>query len=159
MTAVIQAEGLGKRYRHGAIAQRGMLRDALTQAMRSPLSVLRHSSHETFWALNVSLGVVLDVTGKPVRPGVLAATDLGHSASEELRRPMLFRPPHPAKSKIPVVALVAPKRIHAQQRTNHSFHRAPSSGSAHRMTPASRAMSLFPRKYESHKVAFNPGPR
>ncbi len=58
MTTVIQAEGLGKRYRRGAIAQRGMLRDTLTRAMRSPLSVLRRSQHETFWALkDVSLGV------------------------------------------------------------------------------------------------------
>src|SRR6266849_738615 len=58
MTTVIQAEGLGKRYRRGAIAQRGMLRDPLTRAMRSPLSVLRRSQHETFWALkDVSQGV------------------------------------------------------------------------------------------------------
>src|SRR5713101_1380983 len=58
MTTVIQAEGLGKRYRRGAIAQRWMLRDTLTRAMRSPLSVLRRSQHETFWALkDVSLGV------------------------------------------------------------------------------------------------------
>jgi ABC-type polysaccharide/polyol phosphate transport system ATPase subunit len=35
-----------------------MLRDTLTRAMRSPLSVLRRSQHETFWALkDVSLGV------------------------------------------------------------------------------------------------------
>jgi lipopolysaccharide transport system ATP-binding protein len=58
MTTVIQAERLGKRYRRGVIAQRGMLRDTLTRAMRSPLSVLRRSQHETFWALkDVSLGV------------------------------------------------------------------------------------------------------
>src|SRR6266849_2062812 len=58
MTTVIQAEGLGKRYRRGAIAQRGMLRDTLTRALRSPLSVLRRSQYETFWALkDVSLGV------------------------------------------------------------------------------------------------------
>src|SRR5260370_769166 len=58
MTTVIQAEGLGKRYRRGAIAQRGMLRDTLTRALRSPLSVLRRSQYETFWALEaVSLGV------------------------------------------------------------------------------------------------------
>src|SRR5258708_5611545 len=58
MTTVIQAEGLGKRYRRGASAQRGMVRDTLTRAMRSPLSVLRRSQHETFWALkDVSLGV------------------------------------------------------------------------------------------------------
>src|SRR5216683_1757780 len=58
MTTVIQAEGLGKRYRRGAIAQRGVLRDTLTRAMRPPLSVLRRSQPETFWALkDVSLGV------------------------------------------------------------------------------------------------------
>src|SRR6266852_1360822 len=58
MTTVIQAEGLGKRYRRGAIAQRGMLRDTLARAMWSPLSVLRHTKHETFCALkDVSLGV------------------------------------------------------------------------------------------------------
>src|SRR5712691_7834598 len=58
MTTVIQAEGLGKRYRRGAIAQRGMLRDTLARAMRSPLSVLQRPRHETFWALkDVSLGV------------------------------------------------------------------------------------------------------
>jgi lipopolysaccharide transport system ATP-binding protein len=69
MTTVIQAEGLGKRYRRGAIAQRGMLRDTLTQALRSPLSVLRRSPHETFWALkDVSLqvaeGEVLGLIGR-----------------------------------------------------------------------------------------------
>src|SRR6266849_2071363 len=58
MTTVIQAEGLGKRYRRGAIAQRGMLRDPLTRAMRSPLSVLRRKKEETFWALkDISLEV------------------------------------------------------------------------------------------------------
>ncbi len=58
MTTVIQAEGLGTRYRRGAIAQRGMLRDTLARAMRSPLSVLQRPRHETFWALkDVSLGV------------------------------------------------------------------------------------------------------
>src|SRR5712692_8051437 len=70
MTTVIQAEGLGKRYRRGAITQRGgMLRDTLTRALRSPLSVLRRSQYETFWALrNVSLevreGEVLGLIGR-----------------------------------------------------------------------------------------------
>jgi lipopolysaccharide transport system ATP-binding protein len=69
MTTVIQAEGLGKLYRRGAPGQRGMLRDTLTQAMRSPLSVLRRSPHETFWALkDVSLqvgeGEVLGLIGR-----------------------------------------------------------------------------------------------
>src|ERR1700730_13599502 len=58
MTTVIQAEGLGKRYRRGTLVQRGMLRDTLTQLIRSPLSVLKRPAHETFWALkDVSLQV------------------------------------------------------------------------------------------------------
>ena len=69
MTTVIQAEGLGKRYRRGAIVQRGMLRDTLTQAMRSPLRALRAAPVETFWALkDVSLqvgeGEVLGLIGR-----------------------------------------------------------------------------------------------
>jgi lipopolysaccharide transport system ATP-binding protein len=69
MTTVIQTEGLGKRYRRGAILQRGMLRDTLTQAMLSPLSVFRRSTQETFWALkDVSLqvgeGEVLGLIGR-----------------------------------------------------------------------------------------------
>src|ERR1700676_3025759 len=69
MTTVIQAERLGKRYRRGAIMQRGMLRDTLTQALRSPLSVLKRPAQETFWALkDVSLqvgeGEVLGLIGR-----------------------------------------------------------------------------------------------
>jgi ABC-type polysaccharide/polyol phosphate transport system ATPase subunit len=69
MKTVIQVDGLGKRYRRGAMVQRGMLRDTLTQALRSPLSVLRHSPQETFWALkDVSLqvgeGEVLGLIGR-----------------------------------------------------------------------------------------------
>jgi lipopolysaccharide transport system ATP-binding protein len=69
MTAVIQAEGLGKRYRRAAIAQRGMLRDRLTLALRSPLRALRGAPVETFWALkDVSLqvgeGEVLGLIGR-----------------------------------------------------------------------------------------------
>jgi lipopolysaccharide transport system ATP-binding protein len=69
MTTVIQAVGLGKRYRRGAIVQRTMLRDTLTQMVRSPLSVLKRSTHETFWALkDVSLqvgeGEVLGLIGR-----------------------------------------------------------------------------------------------
>jgi len=69
MSTVIQAEGLGKRYRRGAIVHRGMLRDTLTQALRSPLRTLRGTPSETFWALkDVSLqvgeGEVLGLIGR-----------------------------------------------------------------------------------------------
>src|SRR3984893_3657563 len=69
MTTVIQAERLGKRYRRGTLVQRGMLRDTLTQLIRSPLSVLKRPAHETFWALkDVSLqvgeGEVLGLIGR-----------------------------------------------------------------------------------------------
>src|ERR1700730_7792148 len=69
MTAVIQAEGLGKRYRRGLQASRGMLRDTLTNFVRSPLGALRRPNHETFWALeDVSLqvheGEVLGLIGR-----------------------------------------------------------------------------------------------
>jgi lipopolysaccharide transport system ATP-binding protein len=69
MTAVIHAEGLGKRYRRGAIEQRGMLRDTLMQFARAPLAAFRTPKHETFWALeNVSLqvneGEVLGLIGR-----------------------------------------------------------------------------------------------
>src|ERR1700730_5863391 len=69
MTTVIQAERLGKRYRRGTLVQRGMLRDTLTQLIRSPLSVLKRPTQETFWALkDVSLqvgeGEVLGLIGR-----------------------------------------------------------------------------------------------
>jgi ABC-type polysaccharide/polyol phosphate transport system ATPase subunit len=58
VTAVIQAEGLGKRYRRGVAESRGMLRDTLARVARSPLAALRQPKHETFWALeDVSLEV------------------------------------------------------------------------------------------------------
>jgi lipopolysaccharide transport system ATP-binding protein len=68
-TAVIQVEGLGKRYRRGLQASRGMLRDTLTNFVRSPLGALRRPNHETFWALeDVSLqvheGEVLGLIGR-----------------------------------------------------------------------------------------------
>jgi lipopolysaccharide transport system ATP-binding protein len=68
-TAVIQAEGLGKRYRRGAVVQRGMLRDSIMQFARAPLAAFRQPKHETFWALeNVSLevqeGEVLGLIGR-----------------------------------------------------------------------------------------------
>jgi lipopolysaccharide transport system ATP-binding protein len=68
-TMVIQAEGLGKRYRRGLQASPGTLRDTLTNFVRSPLAVLRRPQHETFWALeDVSLqvheGEVLGLIGR-----------------------------------------------------------------------------------------------
>jgi ABC-type polysaccharide/polyol phosphate transport system ATPase subunit len=69
MTAVIQAEGLGKRYRRGIVEPRGMLRDTLAGFARAPLAALRRTPQETFWALrDVSLevkeGEVLGLIGR-----------------------------------------------------------------------------------------------
>jgi lipopolysaccharide transport system ATP-binding protein len=69
MTAVIQAVGLGKRYRRGVQASRGMLRDSITRFARSPLSALRRPKQETFWALEdvaleVREGEVLGLIGR-----------------------------------------------------------------------------------------------
>jgi ABC-type polysaccharide/polyol phosphate transport system ATPase subunit len=69
MTAVIQAEGLGKRYRRGMIQERGMLRDSIMEFVRSPVATLRRAKHEAFWALDdVSLqvreGEVLGLIGR-----------------------------------------------------------------------------------------------
>jgi len=69
MTTVIRAEKLSKRYRIGDHERYHALRDALTRALRSPLSFLRRSHHETFWALQeVSLdvreGEVLGLIGR-----------------------------------------------------------------------------------------------
>jgi lipopolysaccharide transport system ATP-binding protein len=69
-TPVIQAEGLGKRYRRVLGATRhDTLRDTLANFARSPLAALRRPQHETFWALqNVSLevreGEVLGLIGR-----------------------------------------------------------------------------------------------
>ena len=55
---VIQAEGLGKRYRRGSRATAGSLHETLSRALRSPLSVLRGAPEDLFWALrDVSLEV------------------------------------------------------------------------------------------------------
>ena len=54
-TAVIRAEGLGKRYQRGVEWHPG-LRHWLEGILRSPLSVFRQPKQETFWALrDVSL--------------------------------------------------------------------------------------------------------
>lgn len=69
MTTVIHAEKISKRYDIGEYEQYHTLRDTLTRAFRSPLSLLRSSRHETFWALReVSLdvreGEVLGLIGR-----------------------------------------------------------------------------------------------
>jgi lipopolysaccharide transport system ATP-binding protein len=68
MTTVIQAEGLGKRYRRGVRVDTG-LRHALERFARSPLRALRGSKPETFWALKdlslqVREGEVLGLIGR-----------------------------------------------------------------------------------------------
>jgi lipopolysaccharide transport system ATP-binding protein len=50
-TAVIHGEGLGKKYRRGALQQSTLLRDRLSSALKAPLSVFRRNNEEAFWAL------------------------------------------------------------------------------------------------------------
>jgi ABC-type polysaccharide/polyol phosphate transport system ATPase subunit len=58
-TIAIQTQGLGKRYRRGALASSGLLRDTLARAFRSPWSMLRSNPAPIFWALkDVSLDVI-----------------------------------------------------------------------------------------------------
>src|SRR5258706_378161 len=73
MTTVIQAEGLGKRYRRppaeGKGAHAETLRELFTQALHSPMGMLRRPKQENFWALkDVSLegreGEVLGLIGR-----------------------------------------------------------------------------------------------
>jgi ABC-type polysaccharide/polyol phosphate transport system ATPase subunit len=66
--AVIHAEGLSKLYRRGVVPEGG-LRHVLEEFVRSPLSVFRRKTEETFWALkDVSLevkeGEVLGLIGR-----------------------------------------------------------------------------------------------
>jgi lipopolysaccharide transport system ATP-binding protein len=66
---VIRAEGLGKRYHRGALQQSMLLRDQLSQLLKSPLSVLRRPKDEIFWALKdvsfeVREGEVLGLIGR-----------------------------------------------------------------------------------------------
>src|SRR6516164_9434511 len=69
MTTVIQAEKLSKRYRIGEHERYLALRDVLARAVSSPLSFLRRSQPETFWALqevslDVKHGEVLGLIGR-----------------------------------------------------------------------------------------------
>jgi lipopolysaccharide transport system ATP-binding protein len=69
MSTVIHGEGLGKSYHRGALQQSTLLRDHLSRALKSPLSVFRRTKDETFWALkDVSLevheGEVLGLIGR-----------------------------------------------------------------------------------------------
>src|ERR1700716_2915422 len=68
MTTVIQARGLGKRYRRGGRVDAG-LRHVLNDFVKSPLRSLRGAKHEMFWALrDVGLeekaGEVLGLIGR-----------------------------------------------------------------------------------------------
>jgi lipopolysaccharide transport system ATP-binding protein len=68
VTAVIHAESLSKRYHRGLHADPG-LRHALEKFVRSPLSVFRRKTEETFWALkdvflDVNEGEVLGLIGR-----------------------------------------------------------------------------------------------
>lgn len=68
-SSAIQVQGISKRYRRGALAPSGLLRDTIARAFRSPAKFLRRNQFDTFWALkNVSLevreGEVLGLIGR-----------------------------------------------------------------------------------------------
>lgn len=68
-TIAIRSEGLGKSYCRGALQNSTLLRDHLSQILKSPLSILRHPKGETFWALkDISLevreGEILGLIGR-----------------------------------------------------------------------------------------------
>src|SRR6266852_1101846 len=68
-TAVIQAQGIGKRYLRGIAARSELLRDTIARTLRSPLAAFRRPTEEMFWALkDVSLevkeGEVLGLIGR-----------------------------------------------------------------------------------------------
>ena len=48
---VIQVENIGKKYRVGYYESRGLLSERLAHALNNPLSVLKRSPKESFWAL------------------------------------------------------------------------------------------------------------
>ena len=51
-TAVIAAEGLGKRYVRGTVESRGMLRDSIMRFARNPMAALRQQNRELMASLD-----------------------------------------------------------------------------------------------------------
>jgi len=68
-TAVIEVQGISKRYVRGSRSSSGLLRDTLARTLRSPWTVFQRRKPDTFWALDdVSLqvgeGEVLGLIGR-----------------------------------------------------------------------------------------------
>jgi lipopolysaccharide transport system ATP-binding protein len=68
-TAVIQAEGLSKRYQRRARASSELLREALARTLRAPWTAFQRQKPETFWALKdlslqVREGEVMGLIGR-----------------------------------------------------------------------------------------------